>query len=103
MLQHGALYFPVLASLGDELEAARPRLPDGSSELDRLHAWRRWNLLRCTTFVSCWHCALTESAAMWGMYTARGQGIAVKSTLDALSDAFPLADDEAPANLLSAG
>ncbi len=40
---------------------------------------------------------------MWAVYTGRDQGIAVKSTLDALSGAFPLADDEGPANLLNAG
>jgi hypothetical protein len=34
MLEHNALYFPVLAELGDELEGARPRLPKRSMASD---------------------------------------------------------------------
>jgi hypothetical protein len=41
---------------------------------------------------------------MWEIYTSRNQGIAVRSTLDALSNAFPqAAADDPPSNILKAG
>jgi hypothetical protein len=103
MLQHKALYFPVVAALGDELEAARPRLPEGSSADDQHKRWRSWNLWRCISFASCWHCASTESAAMWEIYAGRNQGIAIRSTLDGLSSAFPPAESDDIGQLVKGG
>jgi hypothetical protein len=39
--------------------------------------------------VSCWHVAEDENASMWKAYAARGQGVAVQSTLSRLVRAFP--------------
>src|SRR2546429_8668857 len=86
MLANGALYFPVVASLGDELEAARPRLPIGSTAKDQRIAWRSWAQWRCICFVNCWHRSPVESAAMWKIYSARNQSIAIKSTFQSLAN-----------------
>jgi len=39
MLEHRAPYFPVVALLGDPLEAAPPRVPNGSSSDEE---WKHW-------------------------------------------------------------
>jgi hypothetical protein len=103
MLEHQALYFPVVALLGDELEAAPAELPNGSSEEDRWKQWRFWMLWRSTFFASCWHCAMDESAAMWNLYAGRSQGIAVRSSLQALSDAFTFQENPPPMHLIKGG
>jgi hypothetical protein len=101
MLRNEAVYFPVLASLSDELEAAEPRLPEHCNNIDQSLRWRRWNRLRCTAFVSCWHCSPIESAAMWAIYAGKNQGLALRTTLDAFCAAFRRAEgDEGPANRL---
>lgn len=41
-------------------------------------------VLRKHTFVNCWHANEGESAAMWGLYTQQGNGIAVTTTFDHL-------------------
>jgi toxin ParE1/3/4 len=102
MLEHGGLYFPVVAALGDELEAVRPRLPDGSSETEEWKRWQEWNMARYVVCASCWHCAPDESAAMWEIYAGRNQGIAVRSTTQALSDAFPVAESDDKGQLVEA-
>lgn len=38
-------------------------------------------------FVNCWHMSSYESDAMWRLYSLRGQGIAIKSTVGDLMDA----------------
>lgn len=40
------------------------------------------------TFVSCWHMSPTESMAMWSIYAASRQGVAVRSTYERLCEAF---------------
>ena len=89
MLQNQALYFSVVAKLGDDMEAASPRLPSGADPFQQQSVFGLWSLCRCITFASCWHLAEDESAAMWSIYSGRDQGIAVQSTLKALSIAFP--------------
>lgn len=103
MLQNGALYFPVVATLGDDLEAAVPRLPKDSGPLEQQSAFSSWSLLRSINFASCWHCAEDESAAMWAIYAGRHQGIAIQSTLKALSNAFPVAPEEDMKRMLKLG
>ena len=103
MLQHRALYFPVIASFPDALEAARPKLPGGTAAIDQHIAWRSWNMWRCITFASCWHLASVESAALWEIYAGRNQGIAIKSSIDALSSAFPVAGKDDSGQLVKAG
>jgi len=103
MLTQRALYFPVVASLGDELEAARPRLPIGSSAKDQRIAWRSWAQWRCICFVNCWHRSPVESAAMWKIYAGRDQGIAIKSTFQSLANAFRPAAEDDRGQLVQAG
>lgn len=44
--------------------------------------------IRSTTFANCWHMNTDESAAMWEIYTAKNNGIAIASTIGRLKDAF---------------
>lgn len=94
MPQNQALYFSVVAKLGDDMEAASPRLPSSADPFQQQSVFGLWSLCRCITFASCWHLAEDESAAMWSIYSGRDQGIAVQSTLKALSIAFPVALQE---------
>jgi len=102
-LAHRALYFPVVDRLGDELEAARPRLPAGSSNVDEQIAYRSWAHLRCIRFANCWHCSTVESAALWKIYAGLNQGIAIKSTFQSLKSAFRAAEDDYAGQLVRAG
>ncbi len=103
MLQNDGLYFSVLAKLGDDLEAAPPRLPANAGVLEQQRAFNFWSLNRSITFASCWHHAQDESAAMWAIYAARNQGIAVQSTIKAISGAFPTASEEDANKILKIG
>lgn len=103
MLAFQALYFPVVALLGDELEAARPRLPAGSTDMDQRQALISWAQWRCICFVNCWHCSADESAAMWKIYAGRNQGVAIKSTFQSLASSFPQAAEEDRGQLVRAG
>lgn len=94
MLQNGALYFSVLAMLGDDMEAALPRVPENASAVDRMRAYTDWNFIRSTMFASCWHVAQHESAALWSIYGGRHQGIAIQSSMRSLTNGFPLATQE---------
>src|SRR5207302_88449 len=42
-------------------------------------------LLRMQTLLNCWNLGESESAAMWNLYAARGQGIAIRSTFSRLT------------------
>jgi hypothetical protein len=103
MLQNHSLYFSVVAELGDDMEAACPRLTNGADPFQQQDAFGRWSLGRCINFASCWHLAEDESAAMWNIYAGRHQGIAVQSTLKALSSAFPAAEQEDANKILKIG
>jgi hypothetical protein len=103
MLQNEALYFSVLAKLGDDLEAAPPKLPSSAGPLEQQRAFHFWSLNRCITFASCWHLAPDESAAMWAVYAGRNQGIAIQSTINSISRAFPAATEEDTKKILKIG
>jgi len=85
MLDHNALYFPVLASLNDELEGSPPRPPQGSTDEDKLRVYDTWQYNRTVLFVNCWHQSDDESAAMWALYG--NQGVAVRTTFGLLTKA----------------
>jgi len=88
LLNHGAVYFPVLSSLGDVLEAAPPRLPEDADVHDRMRVWHRWQSQRHMVFVNCWHLSPDESAAMWALYATESDGVAIQSTFGETSQAF---------------
>ncbi|MBS1532662.1 MAG: DUF2971 domain-containing protein [Bacteroidetes bacterium] len=46
------------------------------------------DLQRERSYVNCWHCNEFESAAMWDLYVKSNEGIAIKTTLEALSDSI---------------
>lgn len=54
MLQNEALYFSAIAALGDDMEAASPRLPLGVGPFEQMNAFSSWSLSRCVSFTSCW-------------------------------------------------
>lgn len=86
ILDHQALYFPVVAALGDKLEGALPRVPPGATPLDKRDAWHVRCFNRAVTFVNCWHMSPVESDAMWAVYAH--QGVAVQTSFDRLSKAI---------------
>jgi hypothetical protein len=49
-----------------------------------------FELSQKTTYINCWHMNDDESAAMWEMYSRRGEGIAVQSTYRRLRDSFSI-------------
>lgn len=44
---------------------------------------------RAHTFISCWHAAYEESAAMWGLYGSSGGSIAIRTSYKKLAAALP--------------
>jgi hypothetical protein len=58
--------------------------PDGLSA--GMSDLARRSVLR--TYVNCWHMGKHESFAMWRLYAAAGQGVAVRSTFRALTQAL---------------
>ncbi len=94
MLEYGGIFFSPVAAQQDvfegsltkagpqekeelrrALEAAGVRVPAGDHLLPRLRAWMS---------VSSWHASEHESAAMWKLYSASQQAIAIVSQLDKL-------------------
>lgn len=47
-------------------------------------------IIRGTCAISCWHANAYESEAMWKVYSAKGQGIAVRTTLARLQNAIDM-------------
>jgi hypothetical protein len=98
MLATGTLYFPCAATeLKDPYEGYLPRShiePERQLMRDYIaqEPTRDPGLLRRleTHFlgVSCWHINEHESEAMWQLYTAMGQGIAIESTKARLEGAL---------------
>ena len=68
-------------SLSDYATTSGNELPD---DLITLARW-----LPCRSFVSCWHVSDVESAAFWKMYAGSEGAIAIRSSIGALSTAFP--------------
>jgi len=104
MLDHGSLYFPAVAQLGDPFEGSYPRacetLPDGShlSMYISPDDWRErvfpqlkqmWDWTRNWSCASCWHINPTESAAMWRLYAGTNQAISIRSTYGGLRALLP--------------
>lgn len=103
ILHNQALYFPVLSALNDVLEAAPSRLPRDAPILDHMRVWHRFQRQRHSAFVSCWHVAEDESAAMWALYAGESEGLAIQSTFGAASDAFGSSQPSSPEKTVCAG
>jgi hypothetical protein len=102
LLDKRALFFSRANRLGDDFEGAitrqrqlqrkkfyaRRRRAGKSIPLSRDHS----DLIATridNTIISCWHMNEDESAAMWKLYVAGGQGIAIVSTYKRLAASLP--------------
>jgi hypothetical protein len=72
---------PNIANL-DDFAGIKRSGPDLQQWRDHLSSFPR------TYYVSCWHGNMGESAAMWDLYSSRNSGIAIKTTVQDLSDSF---------------
>jgi hypothetical protein len=93
LLDHKALYFPLLSELADRWEAVLDHamrnyitghfLPAASGGVvDSLRDFVSRGV------VNCWYLGETESVAMWTLYTGTPYGIAIKSTVGRLKTAM---------------
>jgi len=81
----GALYFSRIREFPDSYEGAHPSVyglypADRRQDCKRLYDWVRLNAA-----VSCWHEGDDESVAMWRLYTAGVEGVAIKTTVAKLT------------------
>ncbi|MWG34166.1 hypothetical protein [Halomarina oriensis] len=92
LLEKEALFFSQVAGLSDAFEGSIPSenltfrdLRKGdNSDTDSIGQYRKLlnEELRYYTFVDCWHINELESVAMWDLYTTRGNGIAITTTVE---------------------
>jgi hypothetical protein len=104
MLDHQALYFPVLAALDDQFEGALPKSPSGTKFWDKARAVKRYRYNRSAVFVNCWYSRPHESVAMWKIYANRG--IAIQTTFGQLSKSVnqrPSITRPGPESIVSGG
>ena len=103
LLEQGSLWFSRLDGLEDPYEGFPPkplvddarRIPEGLPEIEH-QRWaqvagrneRVFTLGREIVCVSCWHVNPVESAGMWRLYAALGEGIAIKTTFEDLRRSF---------------
>ncbi|MEJ2273071.1 MAG: hypothetical protein P8Y01_00600 [Woeseiaceae bacterium] len=101
LLEANALYFARTDLLGDAWEGSLTR--SEAEKRKALEAEMRVRMLHGTTFekirsevtnsiASCWHANHNESMAMWRLYLASPEGVAVKSSYERLTDSFPRYD-----------
>jgi hypothetical protein len=105
LLHDKALYFCRVDKLVDQFEGSLPRpnilarransyfktivqSSDGRVETAEESMARSLRLERTHAFVNCWHMNNHESAAMWQLYSSNAQGIAIRSTYQALCESF---------------
>lgn len=102
-LDRKALFFARADQMNDRWEASLSlaieerhvekinlQLPLGSRPPSIVEYRAHWQALRRRMFLSCWHLAERESAAMWSLYAGReGQGVALQSTFGRLERALP--------------
>lgn len=108
LLEERALWFARLDTLGDPYEGFPPKhifddlwtIPEGA---DRAERTRRLEVARHNTraysetprllYLSCWHAAPVESAAMWRLYSATGDGVAIRTTVGRLGGSLRVPED----------
>jgi hypothetical protein len=93
--------------LGDQFEGSftKGSLDDFQSEWGsefRADHRQYWTLAPRWSYVSCWHAADFESAALWAVYGG-GNAVAIRSTLDRLTAAVPDSDTRNGNTLISQG
>jgi hypothetical protein len=100
LLEDQALYFPCLSTFTDPMEGflTRPTFKrlavfghDATTDEERavgrnnVEAFRQ---ARNLMYVSSWHMNEHESTAMWGMYLKSNEGLAIRTTIAGLKQAF---------------
>ncbi|MBU0967723.1 MAG: DUF2971 domain-containing protein [Proteobacteria bacterium] len=103
LLEESSLFFPNVATLTDPFEGflSRPTVQQITAvpeELDESEAAKRKRIAehnlsffrtgRQLLYVSCWHENTHESVAMWDLYLKSGEGVAIKTTLSRMKEAF---------------
>lgn len=96
LISTSALYFAAADKMLDKFEGSYSR-----ANVDFRKEWYKevpfdfheqlgayWRMARSHTYLSCWHMADYESAAMWELYQAEGRGVAVRSTFKNLRDSL---------------
>ena len=109
MLDKSALHLSLAAVLEDQYEGGlstillpRQGVIEGSPVDPRSNPDLRDYLIehheraRYTTFINSWHMNEYESAAMWRLYSAADQGIAIRSTFSRLTQSMSRIDDLRP-------
>ena len=101
LLDAQSLFFSRADRLGDPFEgsyskaniALRPALYQGTI---LQFAWETlapfYQAMRQFTLINCWHEANHESAAMWRLYSRDNDGIAIRTTFNALTQSFTCND-----------
>lgn len=99
LLQSQSLYFAAATQFDDHFEGAISKM-DHRERLARTAAISpdlvkydpgvssAFKQLRRLTKINCWHMNEHESDAMWRLYTATGQGIAIRSTIRRLTESL---------------
>lgn len=91
-LQSRLLHFPSARQFEDVFEGAVAILPHDFPNDPRYpdpgHVDNAFKELRRLTKISCWHCAVYKSSAMWKLYAAWGKGVAVRTTPQRLNGAL---------------
>ena len=97
MMESKSVSFPRADKLGDPFEGSLSRAnvdtpPSQYKDQVSYEALRKFALFireyRRYTAISCWHWSQHESEAMWKLYSASSGGIAIKTSVSALRDAF---------------
>lgn len=93
LLEQKALYFALVKELGDSWEAVMARRvtesiahvhgPAASGDIVNL-----FRSFPAIVGVNCWYQGRGESVAMWNLYTTRSYGLAIRSTVGRLKQAF---------------
>jgi hypothetical protein len=96
ILENEALWFSRAAGFFDSYEGALP--PQKLEEIaggvsDRVSDSEQfvrafYEALRYSTYISCWHEAGEETAAMWQIYQEKGKEVAVKTTVSSFHEAI---------------
>ena len=85
LLEKQALFFSSAANFSDPFEGAYPiRNLELVPEDYRPQKQASTKSLRDVLFVNCWHMSDSESEAMWRLYSAWDQGIAIRTTVHRL-------------------
>ena len=97
LLETSSLFFSSITRLDDDFEGSlpvgnaemRPIMMTGVPQHERETRLRDVQELRKASrrsiVVNCWHRSDHESAAMWGLYAGRHDGIAIKKTVSSLN------------------